>query len=232
MKQRGIGSHQQSIGREQEWLTPVKIIQALGPFDLDPCAPVNRPWDTAMNYYTKYDDGLIQRWYGRVWLNPPYHRYLIGKWMERLAMHGNGIALVFARTETQFFQDYIFPYADSMLFINGRLTFHKPDGVQAKFNGGAPSVLIAYGMDNVDALQQSGIPGKHVAVNYVPVVVVGVSPSWFSVVSIAVKSYGNDSLQPIYDMVERIAPDKVAKNRHWKEKIRQQVYRIKSKISN
>ena len=34
-----------------EWLTPPEIIRALGPFDLDPCAPVNRPWDTANDHY-------------------------------------------------------------------------------------------------------------------------------------------------------------------------------------
>jgi len=33
-----LGSHQQTIGKSQDHLTPRWIIDALGPFDLDPCA--------------------------------------------------------------------------------------------------------------------------------------------------------------------------------------------------
>jgi hypothetical protein len=39
-----LGSHQQSIGKSQVHLTPRWIIDALGPFDLDPCAATVRPW--------------------------------------------------------------------------------------------------------------------------------------------------------------------------------------------
>lgn len=30
---------------KEEWLTPPYILEALGGFDLDPCAPEFRPWD-------------------------------------------------------------------------------------------------------------------------------------------------------------------------------------------
>jgi len=89
-------------GGKDEWITPAYITDALGPFDLDPCSPVNRPWDTAREYYTKNDDGLIQPWHGYVWCNPPYGRST-GKWLEKCARHGNAMALVFARTETRMF---------------------------------------------------------------------------------------------------------------------------------
>lgn len=56
---------------KDEWLTPPEIITALGPFDLDPCSPVNRPWATANNHYTILDDGYNKKWFGRVWCNPP-----------------------------------------------------------------------------------------------------------------------------------------------------------------
>jgi hypothetical protein len=59
-----------SSGKD-EWLTPPPLIQALGEFDLDPCAPIKRPWDMAKNHYTIEDDGLEKDWFGRVWLNPP-----------------------------------------------------------------------------------------------------------------------------------------------------------------
>lgn len=40
-----IGSHHSHKMGKDEWLTPPQIIKALGGFDLDPCSPINRPWD-------------------------------------------------------------------------------------------------------------------------------------------------------------------------------------------
>ena len=38
-----------------------------------------------------------------------------------------------------------------------------------------------------------------------------------------------DEMTPLYEMVERIAPDKVAKNKHWREKVRQSLQIIRKK---
>ena len=153
----GIGSHESSRMISDEWLTPPEILKALGEFDLDPCAPVIRPWNMAKNHYT--DLGLMRPGFGRVWCNPPYG--LISKeWLKKLADHGNGIALIFARTETEMFFSQVWERADALLFIRGRLSFYYVDGTKAKWTGGAPSVLIAYGKDNVLALSNSGIKGK------------------------------------------------------------------------
>lgn len=54
-------------------------------------------WQTAKIMYNKSDDGLTKEWAGRVWLNPPYSRPLIGQFVRKLAEHGNGIALLFNR---------------------------------------------------------------------------------------------------------------------------------------
>lgn len=142
------------------WLTPPEILQPLGDFDLDPCASKQRPWPIADTHYTIEDDGLSSEWFGRVFLNPPYSR--VSEFMERMSDHGNGITLVFARTDTQYFHRFIFPVADSILFIEGRLTFYKPSGVKGKSNGGAPSCLVAYGDGNSRALRESGIRGKFI----------------------------------------------------------------------
>jgi hypothetical protein len=91
-------------------------------------------------------------------MNPPYGKQA-ATWLERLAKHGDGIALVFARTETRMFFDHVWPHADALLFIEGRLHFHHPDGTRAKANSGAPSVLVAYGKRNAIKLAKSGIPG-------------------------------------------------------------------------
>jgi DNA N-6-adenine-methyltransferase Dam len=150
---------------KDEWLTPPEIIEALGPFDLDPCSPINRPWGTAKKHYTIRENGLWQEWDGRVWLNPPYGRWA-AEWLERLAAHRNGIALLFARTETHMFFNHVWPHCDAVLFIDGRLHFHHIDGTRAKSNSGAPSVLIAYGSENAKILQRSGIKGKFLPTRY------------------------------------------------------------------
>lgn len=158
---RAMGSHQSATGGVDEWLTPPSLIEALGPFDLDPCAPIHRPWPTAANHYTLEDDGLRQEWRGRVWLNPPYAH--AAKWLARLADHGHGTALIFARTETALWFNYVWPHATALLFLKGRLHFHYLDGRRAKANSGAPSVLVAYGERDADILRVSGIPGRCVA---------------------------------------------------------------------
>jgi hypothetical protein len=155
-----MSSHQSPVADTMTWLTPPPIIKSLGPFDLDPCTPTDMPWETAKRRYTILDDGLSKPWGGRVWLNPPYGRQ-IDQWMKKMAEHFNGIALTFARTETAMWHEHIWPVASSILFLEGRIHFHYPDGTRAKANAGAPSALIAYGAYNAYVLRRSGIKGKH-----------------------------------------------------------------------
>lgn len=154
-----IGSHHSPVAQKDEWLTPPEIIRSLGAFDLDPCAPIARPWDTAARHLTIVDDGLSAEWSGRVWLNPPYGLEA-ARWLARMKAHRNGTALIFARTETRMFFDYVWSGATALLFIEGRLHFHHVSGERAANNSGAPSVLIAYSQFDADALDRCGIPGK------------------------------------------------------------------------
>lgn len=85
-----------------------------------------------------------------------------GTWLQRLAEHRNGIALIFARTETDMFHRWGWQKADAMLFLRGRLHFYTASGERAKHNAGGPSVLIAYGSDNVERLRMCGIDGHFV----------------------------------------------------------------------
>ena len=147
-------------GSSDEWLTPPWLIEALGPFDLDPCSPgPRRPWDTAKVHYGIEDDGLRQPWEGRVFLNPPYST--AKRWMARLAEHGHGTALVFARTETLLWHEHVWPHATAMLFLRGRVRFHYVNGREAD-PAGAPSVLIAYGEADAEVLSTEPVPGKYV----------------------------------------------------------------------
>ncbi len=158
---KGIGSHQSARMKNDEWLTPPDLIKALGTFDLDPCAPVVRPWEMAKNHYTINDNGLIQEWKGRVFCNPPYGLEA-ALWLEKISNHKNGIALIFARTETRMFFDWVWNKATALKFIEGRLYFHYVNGLKAKGSGGAPSVLIAYGEENAEILKNSSIKGKFI----------------------------------------------------------------------
>jgi len=160
-QKKGIGSHQSHAMLKDEWLTPPSIIEALGPFDLDPCSPINRPWDTAKNHYTIEDNGLLMPWNGRVWCNPPYGKET-GHWMNKCALHGNAICLTFARTETTWFFNKVWPFASALFFIKGRLHFYHVTGERAESNSGAPSVLIAYGKENANALESAGLKGKFI----------------------------------------------------------------------
>lgn len=155
----GMGSHQSARMKNDEWLTPPEIIKALGSFDLDPCAPIDRPWNTADIHFDETENGLAHKWFGRVWCNPPYGKEA-DKWLYKLVNHGNGIALIFARTETRMFFEHVWNKADAILFFEGRLNFHFVDGSRCKTNAGAPSCLVAYGQNNATALENSGIKGK------------------------------------------------------------------------
>lgn len=143
-----------------EWFTPPAIFDRLGlSFDLDVCAPPGGlPWVPATRSFSKPDDGLAQPWHGRVWCNPPYGLANgIDRFLARMAEHGNGVALVFARTDTVWLQQAIRD-ADAVCFIRGRVRFIRGlDRTQPPGNSPAPSVLLAYGTDAVAALLRSGL---------------------------------------------------------------------------
>ncbi|MBG7610886.1 adenine methyltransferase [Polaribacter sp. BAL334] len=143
-----------------EWLTPPELVKMLGEFDLDPCTPISPPFVHATSNFNLNDDGLTKEWFGRVYMNPPYGRGM-EKWIEKLKIHGNGIALIFARTETKCFFNHIWEDADAILFVKGRIKFYNLQGKQMG-TPGAPSIFIAYGSENAIALKNSGIAGKFI----------------------------------------------------------------------
>lgn len=143
---------------KDEWLTPPPLIKALGAFDLDPCAPIVRPWPMAVKHFTREDDGLVKPWHGRVWLNPPYGRDTF-KWLARLSEHRFGVALTFARTETKGFHEHVWAKAVSVFFFAGRLSFFHVDGTKGG-TANAPSCLVVYSMSDRRALESSGLKGK------------------------------------------------------------------------
>lgn len=156
-------------------LTPPDLLVALGalrwsprggyrlgpePFDLDPSASLGQPWPTARVMYTVRDDGMQQAWCGEAWLNAPYGTHLYA-WLARLASHGDGLALLYARTDTAGFHAHVWSKADAVYFLEGRLWFCEPgSGRQLPHNCGGPMCLVAYGGKSVSRLGRLDRPGS------------------------------------------------------------------------
>jgi hypothetical protein len=138
-------------GKTNTWLTPLSLINSLGEFDLDPCGFIGHK--TAKKIVVLPKDGLSIEWNGRVWLNPPYGRN-VNAWLQKLQNHGNGMALVFGRTDVKWFQNLRF---DGINFLSKRIAFLN-DKFEQGTNAGVPSVLIAFGENNLKALH--GLDGR------------------------------------------------------------------------
>src|SRR5262245_21923647 len=82
-----VQSKPQGAG-SMEWETPDwligEVLLVMGHIYLDPCstAQANRRIGAAY-YYTLEDDGLKQRWTGNVYMNPPYSRGLVEKFINK-----------------------------------------------------------------------------------------------------------------------------------------------------
>lgn len=61
----------QKIAASDEWYTPLELVEALGEFDLDPCAPVRPLWPTARVMVNKEQDGLKLEWGGGTGMAQP-----------------------------------------------------------------------------------------------------------------------------------------------------------------
>lgn len=223
-----IGGHQSAAAISTTWLTPKPIIDALGgwqEFDLDPCAaPLPRPWFTAWQMNSESDgDGLAFDWFGRVFLNPPYTANAIEAWLRKLADHGQGTALIFARTETEPFRRQVWERAHGLLFLHGRIFFHEADGTRARFNGGAPSVLCAYGQDDLDRLAASDLDGALVPLRFARfVAIAGLDESWTEAMRrFLAGTHGPVSVSDAYRHFAR--HPKAQRNRNWRAKVRQKL---------
>lgn len=121
----------QSTG-EYEWYTPKEYIEAarevMGSIDLDPasCEFANNIVK-AGKYYSESSDGLKQKWYGNVWLNPPYARGVIdtfvNKLIEELPDINQAIVIVNNATETQWMLQML-EKCQAICLVTGRVTFY------------------------------------------------------------------------------------------------------------
>jgi hypothetical protein len=141
-------------------------------FDLDPCAYPRMPWRTARTMVSNkaprklrkgslrrgvpadiVADGLSIDWgaYGRKFVNPPWDDPL--PWAKKMALAGNGFFLAAAKSTDTRWAQVILEAADAILFFKGRLLYCFPNGVQST-HGWTPSMLAAFGEENVRALER------------------------------------------------------------------------------
>lgn len=227
-RRRAMGGHQSARPKTTTWLTPPEIIMALGgwqSFDLDPCAaPLPRPWPTARRMNAQQDaNGLAIEWDGRVWMNPPYTSAALRRWLQKLAGHNHGTALIFARTETIAFERFVWAQASALLFIHGRLHFHDARGIRADANAGAPSVLCAYGTEDLNRLAASDIDGTFVPLIFPRFMVVAApDASWATILRDWMRRQpGPVRVADAYRYIAR--HPKARRNPNWRAKVRQKL---------
>lgn len=136
--------------KTDNWATPQeyydKVNAEHGPFELDVCASHEN--HKCPKYFTAEDDGLVQEWTGKCWMNPPYGR-TIKHWMKKTyesSLDGATVAcLVPARTDTAWWHDYAMK--GDITFIRGRLKFGG-----SKNSAPFPSALVIFSQNSKDRL--------------------------------------------------------------------------------
>lgn len=125
-----------------EWATPQDLFDELDMefrFTLDSCASKENA--KCSRFYTKEEDGLTKDWTGeRVFMNPPYARSSIAKWLKK-ASESNAelvVCLLPARTNTSWFHDYVWNKAE-IRFIRGKLKFNG-----YKWQAPFPSMIVVF----------------------------------------------------------------------------------------
>jgi ParB family chromosome partitioning protein len=123
---------------EMEWFTPPEYIEAarlvMGSIDLDPASSaLAQGTIRARKYFTEKQDGLKQKWNGRVWLNPPYSGKLIAAFSAKMIEEWESgrvtaaIMLTNAYTETSWWHS-LATASNSVCFTRGRIKFESPHG--------------------------------------------------------------------------------------------------------
>jgi len=136
--------------------TPKYITEALGPFDLDPCAGL----DTFIANINLWDgngeDGLTSEWSGFVWCNPPFSQKEI--WAEKMLKHDNGIMVLPERGSAPWFG----PLSEKLgrYFVMGK----KINFIGGPSSNNLGSVLFPFGDLAVERIEKSGLPGHFVSV--------------------------------------------------------------------
>jgi hypothetical protein len=138
-----------------EWYTPRWIFDGLGiRFDMDVCAPVDLTYVTtpAEAYLTEESDGLMQKWHGTVWCNPPYSAP--EAWADRCIEHGDGLLLTHIPMNAAWAMR-VWEACDGMRLFQA-IEFVRPDGRLQR--PGSWLMLAAFGDKATKALARLRAP--------------------------------------------------------------------------
>jgi site-specific DNA-methyltransferase (adenine-specific) len=114
-----------------EWETPQKLYAELDRefhFDLDPCCTKKNQKCPSGFCADLNQDGLGEPWFGNVFMNPPYGRGIIEKWVGKARDEVEAgrakvvVGLIHSRTDTIWFHKYVYKKTE-IRFIKGRLKF-------------------------------------------------------------------------------------------------------------
>lgn len=138
--------------------TPPWIYEALGRFDLDPCAGLNTNIAKTNYRLEKGQNGLDLEWSGFVWCNPPFSQKEI--WAEKMIKHNNGILILPERGSAPWFG----PLAESCTnyFVMGK----KINFIGGPSSNNLGSVLFLFGSEAVRRIEASGLPGHLIDVQW------------------------------------------------------------------
>ena len=142
------------MSERHDWETPPAFITLSQEhsgvrFDLDAAAAYgNNKAPAFFDGSSEEQDGLLQPWFGTVWVNPPFGRTL-ADWFRKAAREIQRpeveriLMLVPARVDTRWFHDEVMPHAWMVWLIRGRFTFGHSSAVEGA-NAPFPSMLVDY----------------------------------------------------------------------------------------
>lgn len=132
---------------KDKWETPSKVFKILNDefgFTLDPCCEIHTA--KAATFYTPLEDGLSKDWTDHiVFVNPPYSRNNIDKWVKKCSEEGKKttvVALLPVSTSAAWFHDYVWGKAE-IRFIRRRIRF-----VGAPFTAPFSSMIVIWKPQN------------------------------------------------------------------------------------
>jgi len=150
----------------QENYTPKEIIQSikkvLGSIDLDPAScDFAQKIIQAKTYFTEADDGLSKKWFGNIFLNPPYQmpeiKIFTDKLIDELPNIKSAILLTNNNTDTKWFYKCA-REARLICFTNGRISFYTEEKTRTQPTNG--QAFFYFGKDEnsfIDVFKEIGL---------------------------------------------------------------------------
>ena len=135
-----------------DYYTPKWIFDKLQiTFDIDVAAPIGGcHWIPAKHHFNQETNGLTSPWYGNVFMNPPFSKPQ--PWVDKFMQHANGIA-VLPMAKSKWF-DQIWAHQNAIVVLPWNHKYVDPKGSNGSIY--MASILVAYGQQNITALQNIG----------------------------------------------------------------------------